>query len=100
MGTTNTTSNRRAPSRFPNPTSTTSYWRTQLHPLNDFRSSNTVTEVVDVAIIGAGLSGACTAYHLLTPNPSSGSAPASSTPIIAIFEARQAAMAAIPSNHP
>ena len=81
-------------SRLPNATSTTPYWHTQLHALDEFCSSETVPPIVDVAIIGGGLSGACTAYHLLTGTDSS----ATSAPSIAIFEARQACSGATGRN--
>lgn len=80
--------------RLPIATSTTSYWRTQLHGLDEFCSSETVPRIVDVAIIGGGLSGACTAYHLLAGTDKS----ATSAPDIAIFEARQACSGAIGRN--
>ncbi|TVY75570.1 hypothetical protein LSUE1_G004619 [Lachnellula suecica] len=85
-----------AHSRFPNATSTTPHWRTQIHDLDEFRSSETVPSIVDVAIIGGGLAGASTAYHLLagvgTENPTK------AAPSIAIFEARQACSGATGRN--
>ncbi|CZR67624.1 related to oxidoreductase [Phialocephala subalpina] len=79
--------------RLPTKPSTTPYWRTQPSPLDSFRSSDTAPEIVDVAIIGSGLSGACVAYHLLSD-------PASSitNPTIAIFESRQACSGATGRN--
>ena len=79
--------------RMPNPTSTLSWWRTQPHPLDEFISSNVVPEIVDIAIIGAGMAGACTAYHLL-----SGGNADESRPSVAIFEARQACSGATGRN--
>lgn len=80
--------------RLPTKPSTTPYWRTQPSNLDDFRSSETVPHIVDVAIIGSGLSGACAAYHLLTGTPTS----ATAAPSIAIFEARQACSGATGRN--
>jgi glycine/D-amino acid oxidase-like deaminating enzyme len=83
-------------SRLPNATSTKPYWRSQLHDLDEFRSSETVPEIVDVAIIGGGLAGACTAYHLLSGAKNEGSHIEQSN--IAIFEARQACSGATGRN--
>src|ERR1700753_2858603 len=77
-------------SRFPNPTSTTSYWRANPLPLDDHRSTESLPECVDVAIIGAGMAGACTAYHLLKDKLY--------TPSVVIFEARQACSGATGRN--
>lgn len=79
--------------RIPKEPSTTPYWRLQPSPLDDFRSSDTVPKIVDVAIIGSGFSGAATAYHLLTETP-----PKTAAPTIAIFEARQACSGATGRN--
>lgn len=43
---------------------TTPYWRTQLHPLDEHRSTEELPSECDIAIIGAGMSGVSTAYHL------------------------------------
>lgn len=81
--------------RLPNATSTTPYWRTQPHSLDEFCSSSTVPDFVDVAIVGGGIAGASTAYHLLIGPDGS---PYPSPPSIAIFEARQACSGATGRN--
>ncbi|KAF2093567.1 FAD dependent oxidoreductase [Rhizodiscina lignyota] len=77
-------------SRLPVPSSTTPFWRACPLPLDDHRSTKTLPEIVDIAIIGAGMSGACTAYHLLKNN--------TEPPSIVIFEARQACSGATGRN--
>lgn len=87
--------------RLPTIPSTTPYWRTQPSPLDEYRSSTRVPEIVDVAIIGSGFAGACVAYQLVTgtqSSPTSNSAAFPSIPSIAIFEARQACSGATGRN--
>lgn len=81
--------------RIPNKPSTTPYWRTQPSALDDFRLSEIPPVIVDVAIIGTGISGACVAYHLLADERTSAT---SSIPSIAIFEAREACSGATGRN--
>jgi glycine/D-amino acid oxidase-like deaminating enzyme len=45
--------------------STESFWLTDLHELDDFRSTEQVPEKSDIVVIGAGYAGVATAYHLL-----------------------------------
>ncbi|KAJ5625850.1 hypothetical protein N7510_002159 [Penicillium lagena] len=70
----------------------TPWWRTQPHQLDDYVSSDSVPTESDIVIIGAGISGASVAYHLLQqhkgPNP----------PRITILEARQACSGATGRN--
>jgi len=40
------------------------YWQIGKHPLGEFRSGRRLPATVDVAVIGAGLTGASTAFHL------------------------------------
>lgn len=40
------------------------YWRTQLHAIDSYRSSDALPKECDIAIIGAGMAGVMTAYHL------------------------------------
>lgn len=77
-------------SRLPWPTSTTSYWRAHPLPLDDYQSTPDLPDVVDVAIIGGGMSGTCTAYHILKDNPN--------PPSVVILEARQACLGATGRN--
>jgi ribulose 1,5-bisphosphate synthetase/thiazole synthase len=75
---------------FPVPNSTTPFWRSELHEIDSIRSTDHLPEECDVLIIGAGLSGVSTAYHLLDENPS----PAS----IVILEAREVCSGATGRN--
>ncbi|KAK3192185.1 hypothetical protein K4F52_001815 [Lecanicillium sp. MT-2017a] len=82
------------PSKLPVENSTTSVWRSSLHPLDDHQSTPELPTDVDIAIIGAGFSGASTAYHILNICKKNG------TPIpkTAILEARQACSGATGRN--
>ena len=67
------------------------YWRTQLHWIDEHRTTTALPSDCDVAIIGAGMSGVATAYHLCEqagPNP----------PSIVILEARQVCSGATGRN--
>ena len=77
-------------SPFPHPTSTLPFWRTDLHRLDDHRSTEHLPAECDVLIMGAGYAGVTTAYHLLDGN--------SSPPSIVILEARQACSGATARN--
>ncbi|KAL7905190.1 FAD dependent oxidoreductase [Trichoderma velutinum] len=50
---------------FPAPQSTTPFWRTELDPIDELRTTDSLPAACDILIIGAGLSGASTAYHLV-----------------------------------
>lgn len=43
---------------------TVPYWRTELHVLDEHRTTEELPTECDVAIIGAGMSGIATAYHI------------------------------------
>ncbi|KAH6684139.1 FAD dependent oxidoreductase [Halenospora varia] len=75
---------------FPVENSTTPYWRTELHEIDSYRSTEKLPEECDVLIIGAGLSGVSTAYHLLNDNPS--------PPSIVLLEAREVCSGATGRN--
>ncbi|KAI5241295.1 FAD dependent oxidoreductase [Aureobasidium subglaciale] len=49
---------------LPVPNHTSSYWRSELHPIDSYCSSEQLPSECDVAIIGAGMTGVSTAYHL------------------------------------
>lgn len=69
-----------------------SWWRTQLHQLDDYVSSKSVPTESDVVIIGAGISGASVAYHLLQQHKGL------NRPRVTILEARQACSGATGRN--
>jgi monoamine oxidase len=75
---------------FPVPNSTLSFWRTQPHEFDNYRSTEGLPEECDIVIIGAGYAGASVAYHLLEDNPS--------PPSIVILEAREACSGATGRN--
>ncbi|PMD43301.1 FAD dependent oxidoreductase [Hyaloscypha variabilis F] len=75
---------------FPVSNSTTPYWRTELHEIDSIRSSEDLPSECDVLIVGAGLSGVSTAYHLLDDNPS--------PPSIVLLEAREVCSGATGRN--
>lgn len=77
---------------FPVQRALTSWWRTQLHRLDDYRFSEQVPEESDVVIIGAGISGASVAYHLLNQNKGQNG------PKVTILEAREACSGATGRN--
>lgn len=78
------------PSPFPHPTSTLPFWRTDLHKLDNHRSTELLPAQCDVLIIGAGYAGVATAYHLLDANLM--------PPSVVILEARQACSGATARN--
>ena len=75
---------------FPVPNPTLPFWRTQLHELDNYRSTEELPSKCDVLIIGAGFSGTAVAYHLLDGNPS--------PPSITILEARSVCSGATGRN--
>ncbi|KAJ0165608.1 hypothetical protein CTA2_10622 [Colletotrichum tanaceti] len=82
------------PSPLPVPNSTTSFWRSTPHPLDDHRSTPELPSQVDIAVIGSGYAGVATVYHILDQCRSRGVSP----PKIAIIEARQACSGATGRN--
>ncbi|KAJ4388207.1 hypothetical protein N0V93_008814 [Gnomoniopsis smithogilvyi] len=83
-----------APSALPVPNSTESFWRTQLHPLDNHRSTPDLPSKVDIAVVGAGYAGASVVYHILRRCKDSNIA----LPSIAILEAREACSGATGRN--
>lgn len=79
---------------LPVPNSTTPYWRTQPHWVDEYRSTEDLPAECDVAIIGAGYSGVATAYHLYDLAKAGGYAP----PSIVLLEARQVCSGATGRN--
>lgn len=79
--------------QYPVPNSTLSFWRTELHDLDNQRTTEQVPAEVDIAIVGAGYAGASIAYHLLEKSKES-----SKNVSIAILEAREACSGATGRN--
>lgn len=75
---------------FPHETYMQPFWRTELHPLDDHRSTKDLPIECDILIVGAGYAGVTTAYHLLKDNPN--------PPSIVMLEARQACSGATARN--
>ncbi|OJJ82338.1 NAD(P)/FAD-dependent oxidoreductase [Aspergillus glaucus CBS 516.65] len=72
----------------------TSFWRSQPDVLDNNRSTETLPESSDIVIIGAGYTGAATAYHCIEQSQSTGK----EKPSIVILEARQACSGATGRN--
>ncbi|KAG8158137.1 hypothetical protein KVR01_011898 [Diaporthe batatas] len=83
-----------APSPLPVANSTDSFWRTELHPLDDHRSTPDLPDAVDIAVVGAGYAGASVVYHILRQSREKSVSP----PSIVILEARQACSGATGRN--
>lgn len=83
-----------APSALPVPNSTESFWRTDLHPLDNHRSTPDLPAEVDIAVVGAGYAGASVVYHILKRCRDQGI----SQPSLAILEAREACSGATGRN--
>ncbi|KAJ5150100.1 hypothetical protein N7448_001678 [Penicillium atrosanguineum] len=69
------------------------FWRTDPHPLDNYRSSETLPEESDIVIVGAGYAGSSVAYHILNQVE-----PGTNPPSITILEARQACSGATARN--
>lgn len=61
---------------------TVPYWRTEPHALDEHRTTEELPKDCDIAIIGAGMTGIATAYHI---SKQAGD----NTPSVVILEARQ-----------
>lgn len=55
---------------LPVPNPTASYWQSEAHALANHQSAPTPPATADVVIIGSGITGVSTAYHLLQQQPS------------------------------
>lgn len=71
-----------------------SYWRTEPHHLDSYQSSPQLPSTCDIAIIGAGFSGAATAYNLLQEYRAANK----TLPSIVILEARESCSGATGRN--
>ncbi|KAI1424965.1 FAD dependent oxidoreductase [Xylaria sp. FL1777] len=81
---------------LPVPNPTTPYWRTDLHPLDSYRSTVDLPLSSDVVIIGAGISGVSVAYHLSQNEATAEKL--GTTPSILLLEARQVCSGATGRN--
>lgn len=61
---------------------TVPYWRTELHALDEHRTTEELPTECDIAIIGAGMTGVATAYHI-------SKLACDDKPSVVILEARQ-----------
>lgn len=79
---------------LPVPNSTASYWRSEPHRLDECRSTEQLPSQADIVIIGTGIAGVSTAYHLLKRKVND-NAP---QPSILLLEARQVCSGATGRN--
>lgn len=77
---------------FPVDNATVPYWRSELHSIDEYRSTKNLPSECDIAIIGAGMSGVATAYHI---TKSVGEA---QCPSMVVLEARQVCSGATGRN--
>jgi len=77
------------PPGLPRPQPTVSYWQDPPDPISNLRTTAYLPQHADIVIIGGGITGASTAYHLLARNPSLA---------IVLLEAREAASGASGRN--
>lgn len=75
---------------FPHETYIQPFWRSELHPLDNYRSTEDLPTECNILIIGAGYAGVTTAYHLLKDKMD--------PPSIVLLEARQACSGATARN--
>jgi len=79
---------------LPVPNSTASYWRSEPHWLDEYRSTEELPSQADIVIIGTGIAGVSTAYHLLDRKDNENA----SQPSILLLEARQVCSGATGRN--
>jgi len=79
-------------SSLPVPHSTTPFWRTDLHELDNHRSTEHLPAECDILIIGGGYAGIGAAYHLLAGEE------AIAGKSVVLLEARQACSGATGRN--
>jgi hypothetical protein len=80
---------------FPVPNHTLSYWRSELHPIDSYCSSEQLPSSCDIAIIGTGMTGVSTAYHLSRLHATN---PSGKKPSIVILDAREVCSGATGRN--
>lgn len=76
---------------FPVSNATMPYWRSQLHWIDEYRSTEALPTECDIAIIGAGMSGMAAAYHLFSKT-------GPQKPSMVMLEARQVCSGATARN--
>ncbi|KAL4909342.1 hypothetical protein BDW74DRAFT_146409 [Aspergillus multicolor] len=79
----------------PVPNATTPYWRSYLHWLDEHRSTEHLPSEADIVIIGTGIAGVSTAYHLVNEPTEDQAQPSRS---ILLLEARQVCSGATGRN--
>lgn len=89
----------RIPVSLPRNGPTTSYWQDPPDRIADHRTTEALPgSVVDVVIIGSGMTGAAVAWNLLRHIPVTDGIPANEKPNIVMLEARQACSGATGRN--
>ncbi|KAF3769468.1 FAD dependent oxidoreductase superfamily [Cryphonectria parasitica EP155] len=77
------------PGMLPVPNPTLSYWQSERHHLDSYRSTEELPSISDIVVIGAGIAGVSVVHHLCsTPDP----------PQILLLEARQTCSGATGRN--
>ncbi|TVY84161.1 putative oxidoreductase OrdL [Lachnellula suecica] len=79
---------------FPTKTSIPPFWRSELDPLDEYRSTESLPTTCDVLIIGGGYAGIAAAYHLLCGDKYE----PGTKPSVVLVEARQACSGATARN--
>lgn len=82
--------------KLPVPNPTASYWRSEPHRLDSFRSTPSLPQTTDIAIIGAGIAGVSVLHHLLSSQ--STTTTDQPPPSILLLEARQTCSGATGRN--
>lgn len=83
------------PDGLPVPNSTLSYWRSDLHPIDSRGQYEKPPSECDIAIIGAGMTGVSTAYHLSRLHAADDSG---KKPSIVVLDAREVCSGATGRN--
>ncbi|ORY68658.1 FAD dependent oxidoreductase superfamily [Pseudomassariella vexata] len=77
--------------QLPVPGATTPFWRTELHDLDNIRTTEELPTECDIVVIGTGYAGVSTVYHLLDDNEAK-------RPSVVMLEAREACSGASGRN--
>lgn len=87
----------RLAAKFPVPNAVPSFWRSEVGPIDTHRTTEDLTAVADIVIIGAGYTGASIAHHILEQSGQR-NAQVQHVPSILIVEAREACSGATGRN--